>query len=109
MSPANRRKMAAAMSSDPMSEDSEAGPEAGPEGSPEDEAQDATEPQDRDPMSDGSVGADVPKLTAPADILGGATAGDILTFKIVSIDPKTGDGTLEAVPSTDSQNANRNL
>ena len=49
-----------------------------------------------DPMAEGSVGAAMPKLSAPKELLGSAKAGDVVTFKVVSIDPETGAGTLES-------------
>lgn len=36
-------------------------------------------------------------LMASAEMLGGAKVGDTVSFKVVSIDPKTGEGSLEAV------------
>jgi hypothetical protein len=62
---------------------------------PEEMVEEKSEMMD-DPMADGAE-TEESGMTVSADMLAGAKAGDTVSFKVVSIDPKTGEGRLEAV------------
>ena len=96
MPPAKRRKIeemvTGGQAEDPMEETSTG--EAMAQDSEAEPAHEGDAPMMEDKPSAG--------LMATADMLKGAKVGDTVSFKVVSIDPKTGDGSLESVSDMES-------